>query len=63
MEYREKYEEWLSNPYFDEATKEELRAIIAEQGKISVHCHYCNTDYDFTAEDAENIIAHARQKE
>ena len=25
MEYREKYEEWLSNPYFDEATKEELR--------------------------------------
>ena len=27
MEYREKYEEWLSNPYFDEATKEELRAI------------------------------------
>ena len=21
------YEEWLANPYFDEATKEELRAI------------------------------------
>ena len=27
MEYREKYEEWLSNPYFDEATKEEIRDI------------------------------------
>ena len=30
MEYREKYEEWLSNPYFDEATKEELRAIAGD---------------------------------
>ena len=27
MEYRESYEEWLRNPYFDEATKEELRSI------------------------------------
>lgn len=43
--------------------EEELRSIVREEGKISVHCHYCNTDYDFTAEDAENIIAHARQKE
>ncbi len=34
MEYREKYEEWLSNPYFDEATKEELRAIAGDEGEI-----------------------------
>ena len=27
MDYKEIYEEWLSNPYFDEATKEELRSI------------------------------------
>lgn len=25
--YKAIYEEWLSNPYFDEATKAELRAI------------------------------------
>ena len=25
MEYREIYEQWLANPYFDEATKEELK--------------------------------------
>ena len=34
MEYREKYEEWLSNPYFDEATKEELRAIAGDEAEI-----------------------------
>lgn len=34
MEYREKYEEWLSNPYFDEVTKEELRAIAGDEGEI-----------------------------
>ena len=34
MEYREKYEEWLSNPYFDEATKEELRVIAGDEGEI-----------------------------
>ena len=27
MDYRAIYEEWLSNPYFDEATKAELKAI------------------------------------
>ncbi len=27
MDYKEIYEEWLANPYFDEATKEELKAI------------------------------------
>ena len=34
MEYREKYEEWISNPYFDEATKEELRSIADDDGEI-----------------------------
>lgn len=27
MEYLKKYEEWLTNPYFDEATKKELEAL------------------------------------
>ena len=30
MDYRKVYEEWLSNPYFDETTKAELRAIQDE---------------------------------
>ena len=34
MDYREIYEEWLSNPYFDEATKEELRSIKDDDKEI-----------------------------
>lgn len=30
MEYRERYQSWLDDPYFDEATKAELRAISDE---------------------------------
>ena len=37
----------------------ELRSIIAEQGKITVHCHYCNTDYVFTPAETEQLIARA----
>ncbi len=32
--YRQVYEEWLSNPYFDEATKAELRAIADDEKEI-----------------------------
>lgn len=34
MEYRERYEEWLNNPYFDEATKEELKNIVEDDKEI-----------------------------
>ena len=34
MEYRESFEEWLRNPYFDEATKEELRSIGDDDNEI-----------------------------
>ncbi len=34
MSYREVYEEWLSNPYFDEATKEELRGLEGNEKEI-----------------------------
>lgn len=34
MEYLEKYNEWLSNPYFDEATKKELEAIKDNEDEI-----------------------------
>ena len=40
--------------------EKEIRSIIAEQGKISVHCHYCNTDYEFSPEEAEKIIERSR---
>lgn len=34
----------------------ELEDIIKEQGKVSVHCHYCNTDYDFGQEDIDKLL-------
>ena len=34
MEYRERYEGWLNDPYFDEATKEELRSIAEDDNEI-----------------------------
>ena len=33
MEYKELYKEWLTNPYFDENTKEELKAIEQDDRK------------------------------
>lgn len=34
MEYREKYEEWLSDPYFDADTKAELKGIENDDSEI-----------------------------
>ena len=34
MEYKSVYESWLSNPYFDEATKKELEAIKSDENEI-----------------------------
>ena len=34
MEYRERYEEWISNPYFDETTREELKKIADDDNEI-----------------------------
>lgn len=34
MDYREAYESWLNSPYFDEKTKEELRAIADDDNEI-----------------------------
>ena len=33
-DYMTIYKEWLENPYFDEATKEELRAIEGDENEI-----------------------------
>lgn len=34
MEYRKRYEEWLSNPYFDEATRAEVAALEGNEIEI-----------------------------
>ncbi len=33
-DYMKIYNEWLSNPYFDQATKEELKAIQGDENEI-----------------------------
>ncbi len=34
MDYKEIYNQWLENPYFDEATKDELKAIKDDENEI-----------------------------
>ncbi len=34
MDYKQMYQQWLDNPYFDEATKEELRGIAGDEREI-----------------------------
>lgn len=34
MNYREAYEEWISNPYFDEETKAELKAVADDEKEV-----------------------------
>ena len=41
--------------------EEALREIIREDGAARIHCHYCNTDYEFTDEDADKIFARKKK--
>ena len=34
MDYKKTYEAWLADPYFDEATKEELKSIAKDENEI-----------------------------
>ena len=34
MDYKKVYEEWLTNPFFDEATRQELAAIKDDDKEI-----------------------------
>ena len=43
-DYMKIYQEWLSNPYFDEATKEELRAIEGNENEIK-ECFYMDLEF------------------
>lgn len=35
---------------------DELDKIVKEQGAVSVHCHYCNTDYTFSDKDVAKLF-------
>ena len=37
--------------------EEQLREIIKEEGAARIHCHYCNTDYEFTEKDADELFS------
>ncbi|MBM7557185.1 phospho-sugar mutase [Halanaerobacter jeridensis] len=53
MDYKEKYQEWLSNDYFDAATKEELKAIADDEEEIEERFY---TDLDFGTGGMRGII-------
>ena len=36
--------------------RKEAEEIVREEGKIVVHCHYCNTDYDFYEKDVAELF-------
>lgn len=36
--------------------KKEIAKIIEEDGKASLHCHFCNKEYDFSREDLERLL-------
>lgn len=36
--------------------KKELENIIAEEGQVKVHCHYCNRDYIYTQKDVDKLF-------
>ena len=36
--------------------RDELHKIIDEEGAVKVHCHYCNTDYEFNREDIDKLF-------
>lgn len=35
---------------------DEIRSIIAERGKVDVHCDFCNRGYEFDAVDIEHLL-------
>ncbi len=34
----------------------QIRDIIRTEGAVRVHCHYCNTNYEFTEKDADKLF-------
>ncbi len=60
-EFREgKYNCNCSREYLKEVLvslgEKQMRQIIKEDGAVRIHCHYCNTDYEFTDADADTMF-------
>lgn len=36
--------------------EKEIRDIVREEGSVKVHCHYCNTDYEFADKDIDELF-------
>lgn len=53
MGYRENYEEWLNNPYFDQTTKEELKSIAEDDKEIKERFY---TELEFGTAGLRGII-------
>ena len=34
MDYKQAYEKWCNDPYFDEATREELKSLAGDEKEI-----------------------------
>ena len=51
--YKELYNEWLSNPYFDEETKAELRSIASDEKEIEERFY---TELEFGTAGLRGII-------
>lgn len=39
--------------------REEINDIISQEGKVSLHCDYCGTTYNFDSADVANLFEHA----
>lgn len=53
MDYKETYESWLANPYFDEDTKKELQSIADDDNEIKERFY---TDLEFGTAGLRGII-------
>ena len=40
--------------------KEELSKIVEEEDSINLHCDFCNTDYEFTKAELEELLQYAK---
>ena len=49
-DYMKIYQEWLANPYFDEKTKEELRAIANDENEIKERFYLVPQDFAESSE-------------
>lgn len=53
MDYKELYQQWLTNPYFDEATREELKGIADNENEIKERFY---TELEFGTAGLRGII-------